>query len=106
MAGAHKPLFELTLDDRAPIVIVVGYSLVTISIVTVAVRFLHAAHRGIKFGLDDVTYLIGNVRTIFIGSCLSLAAYSRAFVGLSNRQHHFITFDCQPWFGEAHLNSH
>jgi hypothetical protein len=63
MAGTRKPLYELTPDDRAPIVIVVGYTLLAISIVIIAVRFLHAAHRRIKFGLDDVTYLIANVRS-------------------------------------------
>jgi hypothetical protein len=62
MAGVRKPLEVLTPDRKGPIIIIVCYSLASISITAAVIRFGLAVFRRIRFGLDDVTYILANVR--------------------------------------------
>lgn len=62
MAGVREPLVILTPDKRGPIIIIFCYSLASISVTTAVIRFGLAVFRRIRFDLDDVTYILTNVR--------------------------------------------
>jgi len=73
MAGVREPLHSLTPTDRGPIVIVVGYSLLsTLALITIS-RFHLAAIRKIGFGYDDFTYCIASVFAVLATVILHLA---------------------------------
>lgn len=55
------PLHRITPDDRGPILIVVAYSLVFVTILILLVRFGTAYHQGLRFRVDDATYLLATV---------------------------------------------
>jgi hypothetical protein len=62
MASQRPPLYQLKPDDRGPIVVVVSYTLASISVAFTIVRFSLAIHRGIAFKLDDAAYTFALVR--------------------------------------------
>jgi hypothetical protein len=62
MAGERRPLYDLSSDNKGPIIIIVSYTLASISILCAIIRFWLAIIRKIPFSLDDSTYLLANVR--------------------------------------------
>jgi hypothetical protein len=63
MSGTLPPLQQLTPDNRGPIVVVVAYIFVTLTVVFTTVRVVtfHTLKRG--FGLDDGYLSIAAVKT-------------------------------------------
>jgi hypothetical protein len=62
MAGERAPLNPLTPDDTGVIVVVVCYSLASVSVLVNIIRYSLSALRKIAFGLDDAAYVLANVR--------------------------------------------
>lgn len=62
MSGTLPPLQELTSDNRGPIVVVVAYIFLTLTIVFTTIRIVtfHTLKRG--FGLDDAYLLVAAVK--------------------------------------------
>jgi hypothetical protein len=61
MAGERAPLHALTPEDRGSIILVVSYSLATVSVVIAVLRLALTLTRKIPFGFDDATYILANV---------------------------------------------
>jgi hypothetical protein len=62
--GALDPLHRITPTDRGPILIIVAYSLIFVTILILLVRFGSAYQRGLRFRIDDGTYLLATVRSL------------------------------------------
>lgn len=62
MAGERAPLNPLTPDDIGVVVIVVSYSLASVSVVVTIIRYSLSVLRKVPFGLDDAAYVLANVR--------------------------------------------
>ena len=65
MAGERDPLDPLTPDDIGVYVVVVCYSLASVSVVVTIIRYSLSALRKVAFGLDDAAYVLANVRVTF-----------------------------------------
>lgn len=62
MAGQNAPFDHLTADNTGPAVIVVIYSLASVSSGIAVIRFWLQAIRSIPFGIDDGAYIVANVQ--------------------------------------------
>lgn len=72
-SGVLEPLHRITPDDRGPVVIVVAYSLVFVTILILLVRFGTAYHQGLRFRVDDATYLLATAFAVASSICFHLA---------------------------------
>src|SRR5262245_31918391 len=62
MASGRPPLDALTADNTGAAVIVVAYTLALLSVVISTIHFWNAVVRKTKFGFDDASYVLANVR--------------------------------------------
>jgi hypothetical protein len=66
--GAQAPFHRLSADDRGPIIIIVAYSWIFITLIVATVRFSLAWKQRLRFQIDDGTFLLGAVSSLHLGS--------------------------------------
>ena len=64
MAGERPALDPLSSEDTGGIVVVVCYSLASVSVLVTIIRFSLSTLRKIAFGLDDAAYVFANVGAV------------------------------------------
>jgi hypothetical protein len=101
MASLRQPLYQLNPDNRGPTVIVVSYTLASISIAFTIVRFWLAIHRGITFRLDDATYTLAIVRQRLV----SLPLLSYLLTDIRHRQCRSYKSSCHQWPWETQIHT-
>jgi len=73
MTGQRHPLYQLKPDDRGPAVIVVSYTLSSVSVAFTIVRFWLDNHRQIAFKLDDAAYTFAIIFGIASAALINVA---------------------------------
>jgi hypothetical protein len=84
MAGERAPLNPLTPDEIGVAVIIVCYSLTSVSVMVTIIRYSLSAVRKVGFGLDDAAYVLANVR---ISSTSEYKRLTPISPGICHRQH-------------------
>jgi energy-converting hydrogenase Eha subunit E len=63
MSGQLEPFQDLTPENRGPIVVVISFCLIAITIYVAGVRFFLAYNHKLAFQLDDASFVAATVRT-------------------------------------------
>ena len=100
MAGVLQPLDELTEENTGPAVIIVIYSLASVTIGVTVIRFWLQRSRGIPFCLDDGAYVVANVR-VLPSFKTETSSTDSALSALGRYQYSIMDSSCPFWPGTA-----
>jgi len=98
MAGVLQPLDELTEENTGPAVIIVIYSIASVTIGVTVIRFWLQKSRGIPFCLDDGAYVVANVR-VFPSFNIETWSTNSILPALGRYQYYIMDFSCPFWPG-------